>query len=273
MESQRHNLVSSRECRLAMGNGAGSCLDLEVVATPLFMAGMHLTVLVLRDISAEKRRRVLENVFFHDVLNTASGITGLAQALAGGNSNDPVRDAELRQWLVELSTRLVDEISHQRKLLAAEQGRFKPDWGIVSVPELMREIRNQYAGHELAVCRNLVLGPVPEVKIMSDGMILRRILGNLVKNALEATPPGGTVLISVKDDDSIAFSVNNPGVMPEEVKLQLFQRSFSTKEGEGRGIGTYSVMLFGEGYLKGKVEFTSREPEGTTFRFTVPKEY
>jgi sensor histidine kinase regulating citrate/malate metabolism len=60
--------------------------------------------------------------------------------------------------------------------------------------------------------------------------------------------------------------------MPREVQLQVFQRSFSTKARSGRGIGTYSIKLFVERYLKGTVGFTSDEPGGTTFTVTLPKE-
>jgi K+-sensing histidine kinase KdpD len=273
LESQQQNARAGKECRLALDDGAGSCLDLEVMATPIQLAGMRLIVFAMRDISAEKRRSVLETVFFHDVLNTAGGIRGLASALAEGSECAPGRESEYKQWMVDLSARLVDEITHQQKLLAAERGEFKPEWGIVPVADLVREVRNLYASHEIADGRELVLGPVADISIMSDGAILRRILGNLVKNALEATPAGGTVVISAIEEDGVTFAVNNPGVMPEEVQLQLFQRSFSTKESKGRGIGTYSIRLFGERYLKGKVEFRSREPEGTTFRFTVPRGY
>lgn len=59
--------------------------------------------------------------------------------------------------------------------------------------------------------------------------------------------------------------------MPDEVKLQIFQRSFSTK-GRGRGIGTYSIKLFTEKYLEGKVSFTSKEGEGTVFTVELPDE-
>ena len=59
--------------------------------------------------------------------------------------------------------------------------------------------------------------------------------------------------------------------MPDEVQLQLFQRSFSTKGQTGRGIGTYSMKLLGERYLGGRVEFISRHPEGTTFTLSLPK--
>jgi sensor histidine kinase regulating citrate/malate metabolism len=57
--------------------------------------------------------------------------------------------------------------------------------------------------------------------------------------------------------------------MPEKVKLQIFNRSFSTK-GIGRGIGTYSIKLITEGYLKGIVDFESAEERGTTFTIQLP---
>ena len=59
--------------------------------------------------------------------------------------------------------------------------------------------------------------------------------------------------------------------MPTEVQLQVFQRSFSMKGQAGRGIGTYSIKLFAEQYLGGKIKFISREPEGTCFVLTIPK--
>jgi signal transduction histidine kinase len=94
----------------------------------------------------------------------------------------------------------------------------------------------------------------------------------MLKNALEATEIGGTVVIRcVRQGEHVVFSVNNPSVMPQEVQLQIFQRSFSTKAGTGRGIGTYSVKLLGEHYLGGKVEFSSEESEGTTFTITLPQ--
>lgn len=52
--------------------------------------------------------------------------------------------------------------------------------------------------------------------------------------------------------------------------MQIFQRSFSTK-GKGRGIGTYSVRLLSENYLKGNISFVSNEYEGTIFTVELNK--
>jgi signal transduction histidine kinase len=58
--------------------------------------------------------------------------------------------------------------------------------------------------------------------------------------------------------------------MPEAVRQQVFQRSFSTKEGQGRGIGTWSVKLLTERYLGGAVAFVSEPGRGTVFSVRLP---
>jgi sensor histidine kinase regulating citrate/malate metabolism len=57
--------------------------------------------------------------------------------------------------------------------------------------------------------------------------------------------------------------------MSQEIQLQIFQRSFSTK-GEARGIGTYSIKMFTEQYLGGKVSFVSNPTEKTVFSISLP---
>jgi sensor histidine kinase regulating citrate/malate metabolism len=94
----------------------------------------------------------------------------------------------------------------------------------------------------------------------------------MVKNALEASKAGQEVKIKCTSNDSeTIFYVNNPGYMERNVQLQIFQRSFSSK-GAGRGLGTYSIKLLTERYLKGTVGFTSDKEKGTTFFIKLPPE-
>jgi signal transduction histidine kinase len=105
----------------------------------------------------------------------------------------------------------------------------------------------------------------------TDIGILVRVITNMVKNALEAIARGGTVKLWAEDDESgCAFRVWNEGVIPDQIARQIFKRSFSTKQGRGRGLGTYSMKLLGEQHLGGKVSFTTSETEGTIFSITLP---
>lgn len=265
--------VAARETRILLGGANVAALDLLVTATPATVGCTPLTICILRDISDQKRREILETLFFHDVLNTAGGIHGLAGILADPSRVlPPEREREFRQGMARLSRRLIEEITHQRDLLAAERGEFAPHLEPVDLPALLEEVRGLYAGHPVAKGRVLEVGAGSAGAIRSDAAILRRVLGNLVKNALEATPEGGTVRICSREaGERVLLEVHNPGVMPRDVQLQVFQRSFSTKAERGRGIGTYSIKLFVERYLQGAVGFTSAEPGGTTFSVSLPR--
>jgi signal transduction histidine kinase len=93
----------------------------------------------------------------------------------------------------------------------------------------------------------------------------------MLKNALEATPEGGVVKVGAKRiPGAYEVRVWNVGAMAPSVASQVFKRSFSTKASRGRGLGTFSMKLFGETYLGGVVGFTSTECDGTTFFIRLP---
>jgi signal transduction histidine kinase len=109
-----------------------------------------------------------------------------------------------------------------------------------------------------------------DILFQSDKRLLSRVLRNMVKNALEATTPGETATLGCRlDADRIVLWVHNRTYMPENVRLQIFSRSFSTK-GAGRGLGTYSMKFLTEKYLGGELDFTSTEAGGTTFYASYP---
>jgi len=70
-------------------------------------------------------------------------------------------------------------------------------------------------------------------------------------------------------DGRARFEVHNPGVIPDDVALRIFQRSFSTRGGKGRGLGTYSMKILGENVLGGSVGFQSDPAAGTAFHLDL----
>jgi nitrogen-specific signal transduction histidine kinase len=269
LESQKGEAQVVRECRILVATPSGiASMDLKVTATPFRIADERFIVAVVEDVSQPKRLAVLQRVFFHDVLNTAGCVLGYAQCFRG----DGEIDAEVRERLADLADQLIELIQAQRDLMFAESGDLFVQRAPVRTTALLDDLRLEYAKHPAAEGRVIERGTVWDGAIITDRQLLKRVLGNMVKNALEATPAGGKVTLSADDHgDTLALAVHNPGVMPEEVQLQIFQRSFSTKGQSGRGIGTYSMKLLGEQYLGGKVEFTSSPDEGTTFTLTIPK--
>ena len=125
-------------------------------------------------------------------------------------------------------------------------------------------------GQEAARQRSLLIdsGSVV-VSFISDATLLRRILGNMVKNALEATPTGDVVTLGVDTSEAgLSFWVHNDAIIPISYQQRIFQRDFSTK-GSGRGLGTYSMQLLGR-FLSGDVSFESKLGSGTKFTLSLP---
>ncbi len=262
---------TSYECRILRETPQGvEALDLKVWGTPFRWRGEALALVVAVDISNEKRRKVLERIFFHDILNTAGSICNLTELLVDGIMTlDEAKDD-----LIETARVLVAEIRGQRDLLAAENNELTVRPQPLHLRLLLESIvliyRNTRLGREREI--NIVPGEC-ETEFYSDERLLGRIIGNLIKNALEATPEGGTVTLGCcVQGEEISIWCNNDGVIPKDTQLQIFNRSFSTK-GPARGIGTYSVKLLTERYLKGKVEFTSNAAQGTTFTVTYPIDF
>ncbi|GIK43022.1 MAG: sensor histidine kinase [Chloroflexota bacterium] len=257
---------SIQECRIALQNG--DALDLQVWATPLTLDGETFSIFAVKDISHEKRRQALERIFLHDLLNVAGGLRGFAGLLTEAT---PAELETITGALSRLSGRLIEEINTQRELNAAESNELLVHPTRLDSQALLQEVLTLYQHHEAAGGRRLELDPhAPLVSFTSDLTLLQRVIGNMVKNALEAAAPGEVVTLGCTAyPDMIEFWVHNPGYMPRQVQLQIFQRSFSTK-GTGRGLGTYSMKLLSERYLKGRVSFTSSPDHGTVFHASFP---
>jgi len=260
--------ADARECRIAIGDSFDA-VDLKVSTVPFEYDGELFTICALQDISHEKRRLALERTFFHDVLNTAGGLRGYTELLL---ESEPDELPEVAATVNDISQRLIDEIQNQRSLMAAEAGELSPALTSIRTKEILEELAVAYRHHEVAEGKIItVAADSDDVTAQSDHTLLLRVLGNMVKNALEASSEGETVSLGSKvQGEEVEFWVNNAAVMPREVQLQVFKRSFSTK-GSGRGIGTYSIRLLVTRYLGGSVDFESTKESGTTFRVRLPR--
>jgi signal transduction histidine kinase len=173
--------------------------------------------------------------------------------------------------LAMLVARLLHEIQTQRNLMAAERGEYRLQLKPVAVPDLLREVAQIATGRAGAGDHPLQVSAGPELTITTDRTLLCRVLTNMVKNAIEAVAPGEQVRLWCEaSPQQVTLRVHNPGTIPERAARRVFQRSFTTKRGVGRGLGTYSMKLFGEQYLQGKVGFTSSPETGTEFFIHLP---
>jgi len=100
---------------------------------------------------------------------------------------------------------------------------------------------------------------------------LREMLINLIFNAVDAMPEGGTITMrTYSDEEHVIIAISDTGKgMTEEVKERCFEPFFSTKDDRGAGLGlavVYGIIQRHEG----RIEIESEESKGTTFIVCLP---
>ena len=269
-ETLRTGLPAARECSLIVRERSRrTARDLATHTVPFEIGGSAYVMVVFRDVGQRVRRLALERIFFHDLLNTVSSFKLYLDLLKVTVSGD--RENDLVGRMEAICASLVDEITGQKMLVAAENGTLAVRHNLVSALELASGLARQFDAHDISRGRTVALAPFAEsATLVTDDSLARRVLSNMLKNALEGSPEGATVTLGVRAvGDRLEFQVHNPGAMPEDVQRRVFQRMFSTK-GEGRGLGTWSMKLLAEDYLGGSVRFSSTPEEGTTFILSLP---
>jgi hypothetical protein len=264
LQSAQTHQKTMKECRIRrINNGKESSVELEVTATPFVFENESYTIFSLMDITDKKRKVMIEKIFFHDILNTAGGLSNIFQLLGIVDEQERL---ELLNIASSLSQQIVDEITTQRLLLQAENASLVVNNQRINSFEFMEMVYKDLKYHSVAKGKEILFDKTSDnLFFLSDPVILRKILNNMIKNALEASTLNEIVLVKVKKKGGkIRFSVHNNAFMPPEVEMQVFMRSFSTK-GVQRGLGTYSMKILGEQYLGGKVNFKTDPGKGTTF--------
>jgi two-component system OmpR family sensor kinase len=140
---------------------------------------------------------------------------------------------------------------------------------LVSLKEVLLE--GAARGQQLAPNTSIIIGRLEELSVMGDNYMLKRLLGNLIDNAVAHTPEGGFITLSLfQDGDWARLEVadNGRGIAPEHVPY-IFDRFYrvdparSRAEG-GSGLGLAIVKAIAEQH-QGKVTVTSEPGKGSTF--------
>jgi K+-sensing histidine kinase KdpD len=261
---------SEKECKITRKQDSKS-INLKINAIPVTVEGKHYSVVSATDISSEVWRRMLERLFFHDILNTVSAAQGAMHLLSDITPRIFKKSHKFMNISLEGINAIIESIQSHRDLMAAENSELTSTVNELNSLEILRDLCLLYKKHKVASEKHIeVDASSPAITFMSDKVLLKRVIGNMTKNALEASEKGAsTTMGCYGENDRVVFWVRNMTYIPDDIQSQLFKRSFSTK-GAGRGLGTYSIKLLSEQYLEGKVWFESTIQHGTSFYVSLP---
>jgi signal transduction histidine kinase len=246
------------------GDGAPVPLEFEVRASPLNIDGGDFTLLLLSNAGDKRRRLFYEGYFLDQLRDLLLELGAMAQTFSDR------ADAARLDTLVNRVSSLVKD---QRVLLAAERGTLEPQREKINVAAFVADILQLAGSFAWSQGRELAAEPVvASEQLVTDGELATRVLIQMVENACEAVEPGASVTFAYeRRGDVAAFSVHNPGFIPEPIAARIFDSAFTTKSGPGRGLGAYAMKLLAERYLGGSVTFTTDPAAGTRFVLQLPR--
>jgi nitrogen-specific signal transduction histidine kinase len=263
--------VQRGECTLLLKrDGHTLSIQTQMVSMPFVTKEGPVSVVTMHDITRERWCDTLEQMFFHDWANHIAGLSGVTELLT-----DQAQISD-RSELVRLMRRsvqaLVDEMRFFRLMRSAEQGWMNCSWQTIDLTLMVEELVHQYQAPDKSGGCPITLSSPGTISIISDPVLLRRCLRNLLVNALESWTGTGEVRLKLSaSKDLIRIDVASSSVIPSENQPEIFKRGFSTK-GRGRGIGTWSVKLLIEDHLAGTVTFISNPQDGTVFTLLLPSD-
>lgn len=275
----------SGETSREISSSAGAPMKLTVAITVSKMGEPHpelnvSMVCFVRDVSSARSRerfqRDLISTTTHDLRGPLGSIRISAELLTGmlEAKSKPFEIAVRVQSSAQGALQLIDEFLSARRI---EEGTLilRPKKQALSV--LVDEVLADLAPIAQARKLELVNGVAVEaahLEVTVDGPAMKRVLANLVGNALKFTPGGGRVTVGARRVGSateIDVADTGAGMAPHEV-ASLFERFVRLErhhEVAGTGLGLYVVKSVIEAH-GGRVQVASEVGKGTTFTLVVP---
>jgi signal transduction histidine kinase len=204
----------------------------------------------------------------HDLRNPLQAIIG--EVYLAKDELQALPESEQKTNLHTSLIAIEEEISYMDKIVSDLQTFVRP----VQVKKIIFNIKHFVVERlaEISIPSNVtVLEQIQEdLVIEADPQLMKRVLINLINNAVQAMPEGGKLGIYAKVEASkVKISVEDTGIgIPDEIKSKLFTPLFTTKpKGQGFGLAVCKRVIEAQG---GTITFESKKGKGTKFEIELP---
>lgn len=221
-------------------------------------------------------REDVEQMTRHDLKNPLNAILSYPQLIEMvGELND-----QQRQFLraIEIAGfRMLNMINRSLDLVKMERGIYTFQSAPMNLIQLFQAIIKeiQEFAHQRSLWIEMFVNtlPVHAVEtfiIYGEELLCYSMFANLIRNALEASPPEHPIVINLIQEQAMAvIRIQNTGAVPEPIRDRFFEKYVTFGKHNGTGLGTYSARLIAETH-GGSVQLDVSEPGSTTIIVRLP---
>jgi len=220
-------------------------------------------------------REEVEHIHKHDLKNPLMVILNIPDLLI----RQPNITADQKQYLKmieDAGRKMLEMINRSIDIYKMENGTYDLHPTCVNAIAVARQIvlAHTHAAAVKNVAIELSLNGKPAdaadaLNVTAEELLLYSMLSNLVRNAVEACPPDGRVLLSFSSGKAGIIAIHNAGAIPEKIRGRFFEKFATADKQGGTGLGAYSARLIAR-TLGGTISFLSAEQEGTTITVGLP---
>lgn len=245
----------------------------DIDSLSLSTDNLNATVEMLsRKIDAQELAFHISN---HDMRNNIGNITQLADLLRATQLDK--KQSKYVEIIHQLSLRTLELLKMSSDYLKMEKGSYEPQ---PTHFNLLRALSNEIGAYSsesenrgitfLTFLNNKqVQYEDASLIIRADESYMERMFGNLIGNAIEASPDGEKITLHVMTGENLKVSIHNRGAIPEEMRDHFFDKFATAGKEEGTGLGTYIARLVTELH-DGRIDFETSEEKGTTLFVELP---
>lgn len=198
----------------------------------------------------------------HEFNNLIGGIRGCAKELreqAGPETREPL---EVILRATDRATQITQQLLRFAQKRIGKKTR-------VSVNQLLREVLDLVAAQARRQNVSVEHDIAADLMVLADGDALHQVFLNLLTNALQAMPEGGSLVVAaVRSGNAVRVSIQDTGVGIQEADLEhVFEPFFTARGGTGLGLSVSYGIIDAH---QGKLEVSSKVDHGTTFVATIP---
>ncbi|WP_328983715.1 PAS domain S-box protein [Thiorhodovibrio winogradskyi] len=271
-------------------NKQGQFYWVETTISPVFdeQGVLQNYVAVTQDIKDRKEleriKEDVERIMRHDLKTPLNAVINVPEVLLldEGLSADQREDIQL---IRESGRRMLDLIDLSLDMFKIESGQFAYHASPVNLVNIMQTVstfieqplkRKQLSlsmhhnGQVLSRSSPVDRGP----SVAADARLLLSMLGNLLANAVEASPLGATIILAIRDhdaaDDHVLLEIVNQGAVPKAIRERFFTKYSTHGKSNGTGLGTYSAKLMADTMGFELTMTTSDAEDRTCIRLRMP---
>lgn len=236
-------------------------------------------VAVKDDITERKRlqrlERDVERIVRHDLKSPIMSFIWVPRTLRKAD-NVTEEQAVLLNELEQSAHRLLKMVNLSLDIFKMEEGTYQmtpEDLNIIRViHNVLHDLHKTTRALKVDVEVLMSGRPATErdcLLVRGEELLCHSMMSNLIKNAIEASPPGSVVRVECRSDGDTSILVHNEGEVPQEIKDSFFDKYSTHGKKFGTGLGTYSARLIAETH-GGSISMRSGKEGGTRVSVSFP---